>query len=171
MDSPDDIVGHKTLSTGEIGPDGFPELKHEPLTRREAEALHERVEARTRKRAADMPDEQAAINAMFEAWQRLKELGWNGASYCPKDGTHFRCIELGSTGIFDGNYQGEWPDGHWFLYDEHDCYVTKPAMFRLYPEDEARHKEKTEAAAAKFRAALKAKDERRHFFRGNTRRI
>ena len=33
----DDIVGHKTLSTDQTSPDGFPVFRHEPLTRAEAE--------------------------------------------------------------------------------------------------------------------------------------
>lgn len=50
-DRADDIVGHKTFDTGERGEDGFPVLRHEPLTRAEANALWGRVEAADKQRA------------------------------------------------------------------------------------------------------------------------
>ena len=43
--------------------------------------------------------EMAALLKFFEAYQELKRLGWNDIMYCPKDGTHFDAIEVGSTGI------------------------------------------------------------------------
>ena len=52
-----------------------------------------------KKRAEDMPDEKAAVAALFDAWLRLKELGWKEAEYCPKNGTPFLSIEPGSTGF------------------------------------------------------------------------
>ena len=129
----DEIVGHKTFATGELCPEtGFPALRHEPLTRGEADALWERAKAREAKRAVDMPDEQAAINAMFEAYQRLKKLGWREAIYCPKDGTHFQSVEPGSTGIHDCSYEGEWPNGSWWVYDG-DIWPSHPCLFKLNP--------------------------------------
>ena len=66
-ESPDDIVGHKTFSTGEICPEtGFPAVRHEPLTRAEADALWEAADAAKAKRAADMPDEKAALRTMMD---------------------------------------------------------------------------------------------------------
>lgn len=153
-DSPDDIVGHKTFDTGELGESGFPLMRHEPLTRAEADALWEACERERENRAARMPNEQAAIRALFDAWQRLKELGWNDGRYCPKDGTHFRVIELGSTGIFDCVCGGEWPDRTWTTFDGLDAYPSSraPAMFRLYPEDEAAYKARMKEAADKHQA-------------------
>ena len=67
MENPNDIVGHKTFSTGQICPEtGFPELRHEPLTRADAEALHVAVEAADKRRAEAMPDEQSAIKHMWD---------------------------------------------------------------------------------------------------------
>lgn len=153
-EKPDDIVGHKTFATGETCPEtGFPLLRHEPLTRAEANTMWERARAAEADRAARMPDEQAAIHALWDAHQRLKELGWREPMYCPKDGSHFKIIELGSTGIFEGAYSGKWPDGYWESWDEHDAYCSSiaPAMFRLFPEDEAREKDRLAAAAARYR--------------------
>lgn len=160
-ESPDDIVGHKTFDTGERGPDGFPVFRHEPLTRAEGEAMWKRAEEQQAERARSMPDEQAAISAMFNAWQRLKELGWNDIMYCPKDGSRFRVIENGSTGIFDCLYEGVWPGGHWTIFDEHDSYPSSiaPALYRLYPEDEAKRKQRMAEAAIRFKAEMEAEEQ------------
>lgn len=153
-ETPDDIVGHKTFDTGERGEDGFPVLRHEPLTRAEGEALWQHAKDAEAKRAEQMPDEKAAIDALWNAHQRLKEIGWGEAQYCPKDGSKFKVIELGSTGIFDCYYQGKWPDGLYMVMDEYDCYPTSTgvAMYRLYPEDEAKRKNRMKEARARYEA-------------------
>lgn len=153
-DRADDVVGHKTFDTGERGEDGFPVLRHEPLTRAEATALWVRAEQRDKERAQRMPDEQAAIEALFEAWQRLKELGWKEPQYCPKDGSNFKVIELGSTGIFDCNYHGKWPDGMYMVSDDSDVYPTSTgvAMFKLLPEAQAEYGAKWKALGERMRS-------------------
>jgi len=40
------------------------------------EMLWAEIEGQRRTRAADMPTEQRAIRHLFDAWYRLKELGW-----------------------------------------------------------------------------------------------
>lgn len=153
-DSPDDIVGHKTFDTGELGESGFPLMRHEPLTRAEANALWEACEREREDRNARMPNEQAAIRALFNAWQRLKELGWNDGRHCPRDGTHFRVIELGSTGIFDCVCDGEWPNCTWTTFDGLDAYPSSqaPTMFRLYPDDEDAYKVRMGEAIERYQA-------------------
>jgi hypothetical protein len=84
-------------------------------------------------RADRMPDEHAAIKVMFDAWLRLKELGWKEAIYCPKDGSMFLAIEAGSTGIHDCNYEGEWPNGSWWVHDG-DCWPSHPILWKANPE-------------------------------------
>ncbi len=155
---PDDIVGHKTFDTGELCPEtGLPKLRHEPLTRAEADALWERVEAEKAARAASMPDEKAALRVLQNAHTRLKELGWRDAIYCPKDGTHFQVIEAGSTGIHDGAYSGEWPNGSWWVYDG-DMWPSRPILFKLYPEDQATEDALWAERKARF-AALRARSD------------
>ena len=66
--SADEIVGHKTFSDGHGG------FRHEPLTRAEADALRAAADAAEAKRATDMPTEQDAVNALWSAQQRLREL-------------------------------------------------------------------------------------------------
>ena len=82
-------------------------------------------------RADYMPDDSAALNVMFEAWQRLKELGWREAMYCPKDGTEFEVIEAGSTGIHSCHYSGEWPKGCYLVHSDGDLWPSTPILFRL----------------------------------------
>lgn len=91
------------------------------------------VEAATQRRAELMPDEPAAIRMMFEAHQRLKELGWNDAIYCPKDGSEFDVIEPGSTGIHRCHYHGEWPTGKWYIAADGDLWPSRPVLYRKTP--------------------------------------
>ena len=94
------IVGHKTFWTPEGG------FRHEPLTESEAQKMLDACEAARAKREADMPTEQDAVNAMWEAWYRLKELGWKDAQYRPADGTEIDVIEIGSSGIHRQTHPG-----------------------------------------------------------------
>lgn len=118
------IVGHKTFYSKELG------YTHKPLFESEANELIARANAAKAKRAADMPDERAAILTMFDAWLRLKELGWREAIYCPKDGSVFKVVEPGSTGIHDCSYEGEWPDGAWWIHEDGDMCPSHPVLFK-----------------------------------------
>lgn len=89
-------------------------------------------------RSALLPTEQDAINMIAECHTRLKELGWNDAIYCPKDGSEFDAIEVGSTGIHKCHYTGEWPNGHWWIADESDVWPSRPIMYRVSEEEKAR---------------------------------
>lgn len=119
-DGDDPIVGHKTLRDG----------SHVPLRKREADALLARIEASDQQRKASMPDEQSAINALFNAWLRLKDFGWNDACYCPKDGSMFSVLEAGSTGIHEAHYQGEWPNGCHWIHADGDLWPSRPILFK-----------------------------------------
>jgi len=124
----DPIVGHKTMADG----------SHTPLLKSEADALWADATAAKAKRANDMPTEREAINALWSAYQRLKELDWNDAIYCPKDGSAFDVIEAGSTGIFPCCYQGEWPDGHWWIEDAGDIWPSRPILYRRTEAEKAK---------------------------------
>lgn len=153
---PDDVVGHKTFDTGERDENGMPRFRHEPLTRAEGEALWSAAKEAEQARAVLMPDEKAAINHMWDGWCRLKELGWREAMYCPKDGTHFQAIEAGSTGIHDCNYQGEWASGSFWLYGDGDVWPSRPVLFKLYPEAQAKEDARMVAAQVRYQAAREA---------------
>jgi len=103
-----------------------------------------------RKRTEEMPTEQDAINTIYRAYTRLKELGWNDAIFCPKDGSNFKAIEVGSISVFDCIYEGEWPKGRWWLLDGHDVYPSRPILYKLTEEDEAKRKEKFAKAIEKM---------------------
>jgi hypothetical protein len=149
MESPDDIVGHKTFDTGEIGEHGFPVLRHEPLTHAEGETLWARCQAAHEDRVARMPDEKSALHTMHDAYTRLKDMGWREAIYCPKDGSHFQAIEAGSTGVHDCAYWGEWPNGSWNVFDG-DIWPAHPILFKLYPEDQAKEDARREEARKRY---------------------
>jgi hypothetical protein len=118
---PDDpIVGHTTFRDGH----------HEPLRQREAETIIAASDNAKARRAEQMPDERSAIEAMFNAWLRLKELGWREAQYCPKDGQLFDVIEPGSTGIHRCRYEGQWPTGSWWIVGDDDLWPSRPVLFR-----------------------------------------
>jgi hypothetical protein len=124
MPIPDDpVVGHKTFQDGH----------HEPLRQSEAAVIIAASEAAKARRAEQMPDDKAAIHALFDAWLRLKELGWNDAQYCPKDGSLFDAIEVGSTGVHRCRYEGQWPSGSWLIDGDDDLYPSRPVLFRTTP--------------------------------------
>ena len=129
----DEIVGHKTFSTGKIGPDGFPVLRHEPLTRKEADALWNRIEELKAERATAMPTEQDAVNALWNAQQRLKELGWDEpGSYkthpLRQDGVTAKLIEFSSSGIHEGYYHSVNGKDVWWIGP--DGSPSRPVLVR-----------------------------------------
>ncbi|MHA0335813.1 hypothetical protein [Sphingomonas aquatilis] len=122
------IVGHTTWADG----------SRTPLRKDEADAIWASAEAEREKRAADMPTEQDAIRALWSAYQRLKELDWNDAMYCPKDGSIFDAIEVGSTGIHSCHYEGQWPNGHWWISEAGDLWPSRPILYRRTEAEKAR---------------------------------
>lgn len=80
--------------------------------------------------AALMPTEQDAIKLMNVGFDRLKALGWSEAMYCPKDGSTFDAVEVGSTGIHQTHYSGEWPTGSWWVSDAGDLWPSHPVLYR-----------------------------------------
>ena len=138
MSDQDEIVGHKTFSTGETDPaTGFPVLRHEPLTRSEADAIFAAVDAAKAKRAADMPTEEDAVRAMWSAFQRLRELGWTETTYRSSESRGSqRLIEPGSSDIHVGHYSGEWPTGSWWIEEAGDLWPSRPCLAKdLAPLD------------------------------------
>jgi len=101
------------------------------VTRSEFGKLLADIEKHKLNRAEKMPNEKAALKQMSEAFTRLKELGWQEAIYCPKDGSIFKAIEAGSTGIQEScHYSGEWPTGRWWVSDAGDLWPSRPILFK-----------------------------------------
>ena len=116
----DPVVGHMTMDDG----------SHLPLRQGIAEALWAQAEASKVRRQSEMPDEQSAIRQLYEAQERLKELGWQDPVYAPKDGSPLDLIELGSSGVHRGHYEGKWPTGGWWIHDDGDTWPSRPALAR-----------------------------------------
>jgi hypothetical protein len=87
-----------------------------------------------------MPDEKAALKMMHAAYERLKQLGFADGQYCPKDGSAFEVVDLGSTGIFRCTYSGDWPDGYYMIEDGGDIWPTRRSgMWRPLPAESSAH--------------------------------
>lgn len=93
-------------------------------------------------RSALMPTEQDAINLMHDCYRRLEELGWQQAIYCPKDGSEFDALEAGSTGIHRCYYDGEWPQGHWWIAEDGDLWPSRPILYRPTEKEVAEREER-----------------------------
>lgn len=117
-----EFSGHGTLPNG----------THVPLTHDQAKAIWEEIEQNEARKAKAMPTTAEAVRHMFDAFDRLRKLGWRGGVYCPKDGTPFAAICHGSTGIFTGSYEGDWPSGRAVIEDS----FTHPDGFVWKPMDE-----------------------------------
>ena len=74
---------------------------------------------------------ESALLVLQQGYQRLKDLGWKEIEFCPKDGTVFEVIEVGSTGVHKCHYQGEWPRGHWWIHDRNHLWPSRPSLYRL----------------------------------------
>ena len=93
---------------------------------------------RTRSERAElMPTEKDAMLVVWAGIQRLRDLGWKDAIYCPKENGHRSLFwEAGCVGSAPGYYHGEWPNGTWFMEDAGDLWPSRPTLYRpldLYP--------------------------------------
>lgn len=103
------------------------------MTHEEINALWGSIADAAKRRAKNLPTEQHCLRAMMDAYQRLKELGWNDIIYGPKDGTATDTISFGSTGVHSAHYDGEWPNGRWWVHDGGDLWPGQPVMYRKEP--------------------------------------
>jgi hypothetical protein len=125
--SKDKVVGHKTFYDNG-------HYRHEPLMQSEASEIMARIDKEKEKRADDMPTEESAAKAMWRAYYRLKELGWNDAKYAHElkvEGKECLLIEPGSSGIHTGVYRKVRENDVWWTGEEgwpsHPCLVkAKP---------------------------------------------
>jgi hypothetical protein len=97
------------------------------------EELLSAIDRSNQRLAQAMETEQDALRVMFAAWERLRQLGWNDAIYCPKDGSSFHVIEAGSTGIHTAHYEGKWPDGSWWVSEAGNLWPSRPILWRPIP--------------------------------------
>lgn len=116
--------GHKTYE------DEDGNLHHEPLTKQEYYAAWDAIGKEDKMRKEKMPTEESAIKALFHAYERLKDFGYNDAVYCPKDGSTFETLEAGSTRAFKCTYDGEWPKGTYWAQSDGDIFPSRPILWR-----------------------------------------
>ncbi len=99
-----------------------------------SEADHEALEAAIARDkaalAAKLPTDHDAIAQINEAVRRLQDLGWKDPVHCPKDGSTFDGIEIGSTGIHPFLYLGTWPKGDFWLQADGDLWPSRPILGR-----------------------------------------
>ncbi len=113
------VVGWGTTEDGQ----------HVPIHADLAKALFDAADAAKAKREADMPNEQAAIQALNAAVLRLADFGWRDPVYTSKT-VPLELLEAGSTGIHKGFYDGEWPTGRWYIVDG-DIWPSRPVLARV----------------------------------------
>lgn len=127
MSDPKKIVGHKTFRNE----DGS--FRHEPLTRGEADEIMARVEAAKTLRAERMPTEEAAVKALWDAWYRLKELGWKDAQHAQPRTEPYLVVEVGSSGIHRATCQVRPSDKNrecWWWTCDDEIYPSNPILYR-----------------------------------------
>jgi hypothetical protein len=71
-------------------------------------------------------EERKLIGVMFDAFDKLRRLGWKDAMYAPR-GKDLEVIEAGSTGIHLATRAGI---GFW-IHDADDTYPSSPILFRV----------------------------------------
>lgn len=83
-----------------------------PLTEQEAEDIHRQITEMKAARAEKLPTAVVALEAISEATNRLRELGWNTIG--PRDGEEKAMIQYNSTGMWHARRQGDY-------YHAEDC--------------------------------------------------
>lgn len=111
------------------------------MTREELDAIWGSIADAAKRRKKNLPTEQHCLRAMFDAYQRLKELGWNDMMYAPKDGQLVESVSFGSTGIHPASYSGDWPNGTWWVHDAGDLWPSTPVMYRITEAELAKRAE------------------------------
>lgn len=100
------------------------------------EAIVADAEAKAAARAASMPTEKDAINAMFQAWLRLKELGWKDSKSAPADCRVFASVECGSSGVHETTRD---ESGFWVF--DGDLWPSHPVLWREWRDTDVQVRE------------------------------
>jgi hypothetical protein len=93
----------------------------------EIEKLFGSIEDARKRREKSLPTEQHCLRAIHDAYQRLKELGWNDMVYAPKD-EKVETISVGSTGIHPATWMDGASAGLWWIHDGGDLWPGSPVM-------------------------------------------
>ncbi len=94
------------------------------------ENLLAEIEESKAKRAEKMPTENDAFKQMFEAYQRLQELGWKDAMYAPRGGgDRFESYYPGSTAKAKDTHRDE--QGRFWVFEAGDIWPAMPALIKI----------------------------------------
>jgi len=115
-------------------------MKQKEIMTKDFSIMIDNIRKNKIKRANYIPTEQDAMSIMVECIHRLKELGWNDAIYCPKDGSVFHAIEYGSSAIHECHYSGTWPNGLWWIHKEDDLWPSHPILFKRIKKEKNNEK-------------------------------
>lgn len=77
-----------------------------PLTEQQAKDMHAGIVKMVAERAVKLPTAVDALQAVSEATERLRELGWSTIS--PRDGEEMAMIQFSSTGMWVATRQGDY---------------------------------------------------------------
>jgi hypothetical protein len=80
--------------------------------------------------------EESQLAKIRDGYHGLKALGWADATYCPKDGTRFLAICGNGSEPRPCTYQGEWPNGTWWIEDAGDLWPERPILWKPMPKGE-----------------------------------
>jgi hypothetical protein len=102
----------------------------------DAEAIIAKIDADKADRADRMPTERDAIRVMFDAWQRLKELGWREGQYMPTTGERHAGIQCGSIGIHAYTAEERGPFDRMYMVYDGDLWPSRhpPVLFRPWKD-------------------------------------
>jgi len=103
-----------------------------------AEEVWAAVEAKTAQLAERMPTEKDAIRVTFDAYQRLKDLGWSEGQHMPADGKRYAGIASGSTGIHAYTADRLKDGSTMYMVYDGDIWPTRtpPVLFRPWAESD-----------------------------------
>ena len=74
------------------------------------------------------------LEQLNDAYEGLKACGWQEAVYCPKDGTRFLAIDMGSAGVFPCYWMGNKLNGGGFWSEAHgDLWPARPVLWKPMP--------------------------------------
>lgn len=105
------------------------------VTKEQFEQIIAASEAKELAMVAAMPTEQDAIDALFNTYQRLKQMGWKEMPGMAPLGTKsFLSITVGSTGQFVTLPMGERQS--YFVEDGNDLWPATPILWKPLPAKE-----------------------------------
>ena len=77
-----------------------------PLTEQEAKDIHAAIQKTVAERAEKLPTTVSAMQAISEAVERLRELGWTTMG--PKESETVACVQFTSTGMWEATRSGNY---------------------------------------------------------------